>query len=136
MKLANNFNLTALTLFALLLAFPATAQEATGKRDYMRACVSCHGVSGTGDGPLSELMTIKASDLTKLSAGNDGTFPLHDVMMFIDGRSRIRAHGGDMPVWGQRFVGDAEDYVGRFEAENVAERRVLALALYIESLQE
>jgi len=102
----------------------------------MRACVSCHGISGKGDGPLADLMTLKVSDLTVLSISNDGTFPLHDVMMFIDGRSRIRAHGGEMPVWGQIFVQDAEDYVARYEAENVAARRVLSLALYIESLQE
>lgn len=131
-----SFKFLALAFSALLCAFPVIAQEATGERDYMRACVSCHGISGKGDGPLADLMTLKVSDLTVLSISNDGTFPLHDVMMFIDGRSRIRAHGGDMPVWGQIFVQDAEDYVARYEAENVAERRVLSLALYIESIQE
>ena len=134
--MSNSFKFLAMAFSALLCAFPVIAQEATGERDYMRACVSCHGTSGKGDGPLADLMTLKVSDLTVLSISNDGTFPLHDVMMFIDGRSRIRAHGGDMPVWGQIFVQDAEDYVARYEAENVAERRVLSLALYIESLQE
>jgi len=85
---------------------------------------------------MADILKVQVSDLTKLSASNDGTFPLHDVMMFIDGRSRIRAHGGDMPIWGQQFVQDAEDYVARFEAEKVAERRVLSLALFIESIQE
>jgi mono/diheme cytochrome c family protein len=135
-KVSNSFNLFKLTFSALLLVGPVNAQEATGKRDYMRACVSCHGASGRGNGPIADLMTVKVSDLTQLSISNDGTFPLHDVMMFIDGRSRIRAHGGEMPVWGQIFVQDAEDYVAQYEAEKVAERRVLALALYIESIQE
>jgi len=126
----------ALAFSGLLFTCPVTAQEATGKRDYMRACVSCHGASGKGDGPMADILKVQVSDLTKLSASNDGTFPLHDVMMFIDGRSRIRAHGGDMPIWGQQFVQDAEDYVARFEAEKVAERRVLSLALFIESIQE
>lgn len=134
--MSNSFKFLALAFSALLWVFPVIAQETTGERDYRRACVSCHGGSGKGDGPLADLMTLKVSDLTVLSISNDGTFPLHDVMMFIDGRSRIRAHGGDMPVWGQIFVQDAEDYVARYEAENVAERRVLSLALYIESLQE
>ncbi len=134
--MSNCVRFLALALSTLFFASPAPAQEATGKRDYMRACVSCHGASGKGDGPMADLLKVQVSDLTKLSASNDGTFPLHDVMMFIDGRSRIRAHGGDMPIWGQRFVQDAEDYVARYEAENVAERRVLSLALYIESIQE
>lgn len=134
--MSSSFKFLALAFSALLLACPVTAQEAAGKRDYIRACVSCHGASGKGDGPLADLLTVKVSDLTVLSVNNDGTFPLHDVMMFIDGRSRIRAHGGDMPVWGKIFVQDAEDYVGRYEAENSAERRVLSLALYIENLQE
>ena len=135
-KVLNSFNLLKLTFSALLLVGSVNAQEATGKRDYMRVCVSCHGASGRGNGPIANLMNVKVIDLTQLSISNDGTFPLHDVMMFIDGRSRIRAHGGEMPVWGQIFVQDAEDYVARYEAEKVAERRVLALALYIESIQE
>lgn len=126
---------TLLTLL-MLAASQASAQEESGKREYINSCAACHGTSGHGDGPLAELLTVEVSDLTKLSANNGGTFPLDDIMRFVDGRSSIRAHGQDMPVWGERFVAEASNIVTRYEAEKVAQRRLLALALYLQTVQD
>ncbi|MCA0873607.1 cytochrome c [Seohaeicola saemankumensis] len=123
-------------LVLALIPVPSFAQEALGRQEYLNSCAGCHGAKGKGDGPLAELLTVRVSDLTVLAANNDGTFPMHDVLMFIDGRSSIRAHGSDMPIWGQRYVDEASAIVTRSEAEEYAKRRALALATYIEEIQQ
>ncbi|MCP5074117.1 MAG: cytochrome c [Rhodobacteraceae bacterium] len=128
--------LSAVALLAATVSTSLAAQEEAGKREYINSCAACHGETGRGDGPISEILAVGVSDLTTLSAKNGGTFPLQDIMMFIDGRSRIRAHGGEMPVWGERFVAEAEAVVTKYEAENVVKRRVLALALFLKTIQE
>ena len=123
-------------ILAFQVAVPAQAQDAgAGQAEYMNSCASCHGVSGTGDGPLAELMTVEVSDLTQLSAANDGAFPMLDVIMTIDGRSGIHGHGYPMPVWGNRFEADAEG-MGDYASEIEVRGRVLSLAMYLQSIQQ
>jgi mono/diheme cytochrome c family protein len=123
-------------LAACLVATPLAAQEADlGERTYMGACAGCHGSEGIGDGPAAGLMSVPVPDLTRLAAGNDGAFPRLEVIHVIDGRTGIRAHGGPMPVFGALFSGqpgieDAPDGSPVF-----ADRRILALADYLESIQ-
>jgi mono/diheme cytochrome c family protein len=87
-------------LFAVLaLSTPLTAQEAErGAVLYADFCAVCHGVSARGDGPMAEALTLPPPDLTMLGAG--GAFPLLDVARQIDGRDRLLAHGGEMPLFG------------------------------------
>jgi len=103
---------TALLLAAATAAvtaaatLPATAQDAAeGEALYAIYCASCHGADATGNGPTAELMVINPSDLTALSAGNGGVFPLAAVARQIDGRDPLLAHGGPMPVYGPFFEG-------------------------------
>ena len=91
------------SLAALTLCSTAALADDIGKTEYMNACASCHGESGMGDGPLAELMTVPVPSLTTLSADNDGTFPMLDVIQFIDGRQGTRGHGYPMPIWGDRY---------------------------------
>lgn len=119
----------------LLMAGIASAQGA-GEAEYMQACASCHGAGGTGDGPLAELMTVPVPDLTMISAGNDGVFPMLSVIQVIDGRTGVRGHGYPMPVWGDRFETEASDMAGPYGAELMVRGRVLALATYLESIQQ
>jgi mono/diheme cytochrome c family protein len=96
-------------LFAVLaLSTPLTAQEAErGAVLYADFCAVCHGVSARGDGPMAEALTLPPPDLTMLGAG--GAFPLLDVARQIDGRDRLLAHGGEMPLFGPWFEGDGAD---------------------------
>lgn len=124
-------------LTALVLAAPVAAQETgQGRELYLGACAGCHGQEGLGDGPVAELLSLPVPDLTRLAARNDGEFPRLEVIHVIDGRTGIRAHGGPMPVFGTLLSGqpgieDAADGTPVF-----ADRRILALADYLETIQQ
>lgn len=129
----------ALAVAALLIQFigPAAAQDADiGAALFADYCAACHGASGKGDGDMANLMTIPASNLTILSVGNDGEYPMLRVIHTIDGRTGVRAHGGAMPVFGRVFsatdAGPENPYGSVLEVRG----RVLSLAMYLESIQQ
>jgi len=131
-------NPAALAL-ALCLAVPAAsgaADFATGQAEYMMSCAACHGEQGRGDGPYSELLKIASPDLTAIAARRDGKFPILEVIQIIDGRTGVRGHGGDMPIWGDRYKAELKDYAGPFGAEQMVRGRVLELTLYLQSIQQ
>jgi mono/diheme cytochrome c family protein len=109
-----------------------------GREDFRQYCAACHGVSGKGDGTIAEFMTIAATDLTKLTKLNSGTFPRERVTQVIDGRAEVKVHGSrDMPVWGDWFDEEAISPETDAEAREVIVReRINALVNYIETLQE
>ena len=116
------------------LGIGAAAADETGAGLYAEWCAACHGASGMGDGDMAGVMTIPAPNLTLLSQGNDGVFPMLDVIHSIDGRTGLRAHGGAMPLFGSVFsTSETENPYGSvLEARG----RVLSLALYLESMQQ
>lgn len=130
---------------AATLAFCAPAaygQETVvehGEKEYQSACAMCHGDDGRGDGPMADLLQIETPDLTKLSERAGGTFPFRNTLLLIDGRD-VRAHGGDMPLWGERYTALA--YADNPEAgapdtpDLEAQGRLLALVSYLETIQE
>ena len=135
------------TVAALALAAPlASAQQTSleaGRVEYLSACAGCHGSGGRGDGPLADLMKIETPDLTRLTARAGGEFPWGDAIALIDGRSLVRAHGTDMPVWGDRYTLQAQQE-GRSlpgphasgAPELIVRGRILSLVYYLETLQE
>lgn len=95
-------------LAALLIVPPALAQDAAiGAQAFRDHCATCHGLSGRGDGPMTSILTIAPPDLTALTQGNGGTFPLDATVRRIDGRDEVIAHGGPMPVFGLILGGDS-----------------------------
>ncbi|MEM6480820.1 MAG: cytochrome c [Pseudomonadota bacterium] len=92
-------------IFGILSALTgaAVAQEVdpqNGQVLYQNHCIQCHGADATGTGPMSAILNVDIPDLTQISARNEGHFPLKEVSVQIDGRTRLLAHGGDMPVYG------------------------------------
>jgi mono/diheme cytochrome c family protein len=83
-----------------------------GEERFREACAFCHGLSGRGDGIAAETLETVPSDLTLLSKGNKGVFPLAEVYSMVDGRAEVRAHGlRDMPVWANTWSADVpEEY--------------------------
>ena len=64
------------SLAATSVAMPVVAQEmAASSHEFETACAVCHGTSGRGDGNLVQFLNVKPTDLTKLSANNDGVYP-------------------------------------------------------------
>jgi len=96
----------ACLFWAIAAGSAASAGDAAeGKETYGRYCIACHGPSGQGEGSMRPVLTIKPTDLSALSAGNDGVFPLVRVIKRIDGRDPLVAHGSPMPVYGDFFEG-------------------------------
>lgn len=95
---------------AILGAGPVAAQDAgEGAELYRFHCAMCHGIEGTGAGPMAPTLTIQPTDLTQLAAREGGVFPLLRVVRRIDGRDPLVAHGSPMPVWGEFFEGRGAD---------------------------
>ena len=127
----------ALAIAAALAAGAAGAQDArVGERLYTRYCTACHGAGGTGDGPMSRVLTVEPPDLTRLAARNGGSFPRRRVIWRIDGRDPVLAHGNEMPVYGDLLSGDRlgiRDNTG----ETIRSTRPMAdLIAFLESLQK
>ena len=117
------------------LAIPAGADE-VGHAEFIANCAVCHGEYGKGQGELAELLTIEMPDLTGIAARHDGSFPMLDVIHIIDGRSGMRAHETNMPLWGERFTAPVAEASGPYAAEIAARGRILSIAYYLESIQE
>ena len=91
----------ASAMMATIDGLLAQPEENPGRNEFLRACASCQGVSGKGDGPVAKSLRPPPSDLTRLSAANNGVFPVSRVHEVIDGRIERLVHGTrDMPVWG------------------------------------
>ena len=92
---------------AVVLAGNALAQDVSaGGEIYQTYCATCHGIEASGQGPMAGVMIIKPADLTALSKGNGGEFPVARVVKRIDGRDPLVSHGSPMPVYGDFFEGN------------------------------
>ncbi len=113
-------------------AEPEQDRAVLGALSYRIHCLNCHGSSGTGDGPMAELLKIVPADLTRLAAEHGGVFPTERVYQAIDGRQEISGHGSrQMPVWGIGF----QD-LGRDDDQEAAVRdKILDLIAYLQTLQ-
>ncbi len=96
-------------LAAMILAnapLIAQAQDVDeGAALYARHCATCHGIEATGHGPMAGVLVIRPTDLTRLTARNQGVFPTQRVVSRIDGRDPLVSHGSPMPVYGDFFEG-------------------------------
>lgn len=125
-------------LGGVVLASSTYAQEwrTAGPVEYAKACATCHGANGQGDGPFAMVLKVRPPDLTMLKQNNGGVFPFADVVDIIDGRKEIRAHGSDMPIWGDQFMVQAKPAGDAYAAEVNVAGRIAVLAFYLESIQK
>lgn len=131
------FDLSVLSLAVALSASAALADgdAATGEALYDRYCAACHGAEATGHGPMRAVLTVQPSDLTALSAGNDGVFPMERVVKRIDGRDPLVAHGSQMPVYGDFFDGDGASLRTESGQPVITSTPVADLVAYLQNLQ-
>lgn len=103
---------------------------AEGKTDYILYCNACHGADGKG-GSMAAILVKTPTDLTALSAGNDGVFPFWRVFSAISGDVEVAGHDTfQMPEFWRRF--QREEGLPGYAPASL---RVLALTHYVESLQ-
>ena len=85
---------------------PVTRQAsvATGKETFLKYCASCHGETGTGNGPAAGSLQPPPSNLTTLSKRHEGKYPAGYVGAVLKFGRSLASHGSDdMPVWGSHF---------------------------------
>jgi hypothetical protein len=87
-----------------------------------------------------ELKTTPPS-LRTLAARRNGVFDVNEIVKIIDGRDMPRAHGTrEMPIWGSlfRFVAEASGILSSDmeDTEKDAQKHLLAVAKYLETIQE
>lgn len=93
-----------LAAIAATIGGMAPAQDALkGAELFADHCAVCHGLEARGNGPMAPVLTLQPTDLTALSAGNEGTFPTARAAARIDGRDPLVAHGSPMWVFGDFF---------------------------------
>ena len=136
----NGFLVAALLLGAGVLAGAAYPEDQVtqptqpvmdGAHLFRTYCASCHGISARGDGPLADAMRRRPPNLTEFQKRNQGVFSRDLVFSIIDGRQKVRGHGGpDMPVWGDAFKRTLEG-----GDEKSITLRIQALVEYLESIQ-
>ena len=96
----------ALAAIIFCLATAADAAEPNAEYGgflFQQYCTACHGLEARGNGTMHSILAVPAPDLTRLSAENDGVFPLFRVLRQMDGRDPLLAHGGEMPLYGHLF---------------------------------
>jgi mono/diheme cytochrome c family protein len=114
----------------------ATGGEVTsGKLMFRQYCAPCHGMDGTGDGPVADTLKKKPANLTLLAKNNGGKFPYDHVYNMINGTEVVASHGTrEMPIWGvvfsQRNMPGAP---GRTPAQ--VKKRIDTIIAYIQSIQ-
>jgi len=108
---------------------PAAQQ---GQRLFDYHCRGCHGDKGLGDGLTATTLTVKPTNLTKLTKENGGEFPLERVTGSIDGRKRTPAHGIPMPIWGLEF----QDPTSDISQEGEVSHRIESLVAYLRTIQK
>jgi mono/diheme cytochrome c family protein len=119
-----------------LAAGTANAQD-RAEADYINYCAACHGVDGTGNGPMASAMKTKPTDLTLLAKNSSGTFPYVKLVRIIDGSletGSLRSHSShEMPVWGNVFRRDASTDDNSYVA---AQARIMNIVTYISAKQK
>jgi Cytochrome c len=115
---------------------PTEVVAVQGRDLFVRYCASCHGVSGTGDGPAAAALQPPPANLTRLRERYGEQHPLRNIIAAIDGRRPVRAHGESvMPVWGQVFEREMEERkIGWPQATTVQRERLIAE--YVLTLQQ
>lgn len=139
MRKASGF---AFAAAVFIMAAPAVAQVATqkpdlGKSEFDANCASCHGLTGKGNGPVTDLLKKSPPDLTLLAKKNGGVLPFARLYEIIDG-ANVPGHGTrEMPVWGREYrIIAGEHYVDQpYDPEVYVRGKILALIDYINRLQ-
>ncbi len=107
----------------------------SGRLQFRQYCAPCHGMDGTGDGPVADTLKKKPANLTLLSKNNGGKFPYDHVYNMISGKEVVASHGTrEMPIWGQVFSRSRMPGApGRTEAQ--VKQKIETIVSYVESIQ-
>lgn len=125
-------------ILCILAMLAGTAAAADGDPDrgaelFARNCAVCHGADATGDGPMTQILSITPADLTRLASDNG--YDLAEITRRIDGRDVILAHGGPMPLFGHILGGESAVVDGADGAPVFTTQAVLDIATWLVTIQ-
>ena len=110
-------------------------ETAEGRALFLDNCAVCHGNSGAGDGAMADVLDPTPANLTTISNRNGGAFPKAQVLSVIDGYTRMRRSGPDMPEFGLLLLGDTVPVDTGDGVMTPTPRPLAALLAYLESIQ-
>ncbi|MGB7266167.1 MAG: c-type cytochrome [Terracidiphilus sp.] len=104
----------------------------SGKQMYVSYCAPCHGVDGTGNGPVAASLKQQPTDLANLTKNNGGKFPSEHVVSVLQFGAQNPAHGApEMPVWGPVLGRMGSTYPQKDEAA----LRISKITRFLQSIQ-
>lgn len=109
-------------------------EASDGAAFFAANCASCHGSSGSGDGPLSAGLDPQATDLTMLARTNEGSFPRARALSYIYGDPEQSHLARVMPQFGGVMANETVP----IEVDGVMTPTPVVLAgllAYLESIQ-
>lgn len=120
-------------------AWQEMPEPGEGAALFAENCAMCHGADARGTGELAaeirKELGRKPADLTRLSRGNGGTFPRAHVLSYIDGYTRGRLPEQNMPEFGLLLEGPIVPVDSGDGVMSPAPRPLVALMVYLESIQ-
>jgi mono/diheme cytochrome c family protein len=129
-------HIALLAPLALMACVPSEPEAVSGRNAFLENCAACHGTDARGAGPSAAGLDPAPSDLTRIAARNGGTFPRDRVMTIIDGYRRGAHFSGAMPVFGDTGLGDTVIVENPDGTGTPVPETLLALADYLESIQQ
>ena len=120
----------------LIAACVQTEPEVSGQTAFLDNCAGCHGTDARGAGELGRTLDKAPPDLTGLATRNGGVFPRDYVMSTIDGLTRRPHFSAAMPEFGAGDLGETIIVENPDGTGTPVPERLLALADYLQSLQE
>lgn len=107
-------------IFTAPSARAASGDIEAGKTTYQNLCLSCHGESGGGDGPVGKYLTPKPADLGEEVSEHDDEYLFKVVK---EGGAAV-GKSQSMPAWGGQLsdedIKNVISYIKTFQEEGEA----------------
>jgi mono/diheme cytochrome c family protein len=122
MSIRNAKIIAALGLATLLLPAVAQAGDAeAGKATYTMFCVTCHGESGKGDGPVGAVLQPPPRDFTnasfKFDADGDGTPGTDEDLKLVITNGAAKFGGSEqMAPWSSLAESDIDNLIAHIRS--------------------
>lgn len=125
-----------LLMVPFLVVGTSVEAQSEGELLFRQNCVSCHGVTGRGDGPLSARLGTAPADLTQIAARRDGVWPMLEVMSILDGYLKATNPREDMPIIDDLLDNDMVEFDTGNGLPTLVPIKLIEVVNYLESLQD
>ena len=125
-----------LLLIPILFVGSSLDAQSVGELLFKENCVSCHGFTGKGDGPLSAGLGTAPADLTQIASRRDGVWPMLEVMSILDGYLKATNPREDMPIVEDLLDNDMVEFDTGNGLTALVPIKLIEVVNYLESLQD